>query len=419
MSNQYTDGEMLLATQIAYLDIPKKMHGQSLSKWIEQQMKVLDHSDSQYSTMEKIMNMVNDPDHGIRNWESWKVVDVCDHNHVSGMYATLIDNGSGDAIIGFRGSESENLGNIVTDWVASDLGLLNNTLTPQQADAEIYTDYLWSEYGDKYDSFSFSGHSLGGNLAMHAAINAPVGMRDNIDHAISFDGPGFSNEYLMSHAAQINAMSGKMDHYAWSAVGSLLFAVPGSNYMVIAANDPEGKEGLGQLLWRHDTPNVIMKNGHVIAGERDPLAFVLDHVSKGVELAATGSYSIAKAVSLGLINVVREGAIQLGQFFTDLYERFTRASGEYSVRPAALNEAEDELDMFRDYACRTAEEVEDIANSLQYDSIAGWGFKNQIRRIGRGIASDGEGAGRLGDSVSWCGQNYCTADNEVGDSLTL
>jgi len=121
------------------------------------------------------------------------------------------------------------------------LGLLNSTLTPQQAVAERYVRKLYEKYGDEYTHFGMTGHSLGGNLAEHATITAPDYMRKKIDRCVNLDGPGFSEQYLLAHASDIQKSKGKIDHYQWSFVGTLLNTVPGTNYRTVEADMPDDK----------------------------------------------------------------------------------------------------------------------------------------------------------------------------------
>jgi hypothetical protein len=61
-----------------------------------------------------------------------------------------------------------------------------------------------------YDRVVASGHSKGGNKAMYLAVQAG----DSIDSAISFDGQGFSRQFLAAYADQIAEHSGKIIAYA-------------------------------------------------------------------------------------------------------------------------------------------------------------------------------------------------------------
>ena len=196
--SHHTDAEMLLITQIAYLDVPYYWaeNRYSIDQIIyikEQELKRIDASGTLTKAQQDQLNCINN----IRNiaekehidYHNWCIRDVRNHESESGMYACLVDTGDGDAVVGFRGSESFDGEQTWKDWVQNDFGLLNNTVTPQQKDAQDYTRYLYEKYGDDYDSFDFSGHSLGGNLAEHASLTAPEAMQSKIDRSINFDGP--------------------------------------------------------------------------------------------------------------------------------------------------------------------------------------------------------------------------------------
>ena len=60
-----------------------------------------------------------------------------------------------------------------------------------------------------------TGHSLGGGLATHSAITAPEGMQEKIDRVVSFDGPGFSDEYLKAHQKEIRRIKDRLEHFEW------------------------------------------------------------------------------------------------------------------------------------------------------------------------------------------------------------
>ena len=60
----------------------------------------------------------------------------------------------------------------------------------------------------KYPTVYFTGHSLGGNLATHTTIamaqeGRNEGLWENIKGCVNFDGPGFSEAYLIEHDEKI------------------------------------------------------------------------------------------------------------------------------------------------------------------------------------------------------------------------
>ena len=283
---EYTDSEMIMATQIAYLDADPSLlrdGGCRVSDLIAKKKEEAEGEEKERAELlEKRIRMTP----GARNCGDWIIRDVCDDQKGSGMYACLLETSSKEAVIAFRGSESDNLNNVVKDWGMSDLGLLNSMLTPQQLAAEAYTEELYQNYGKEYTSFSFAGHSLGGNLAEHAAITAPTAMRDQIGSCRNLDGPGFSHVYLTAHADEIRDTASKIRHDQWSLVGALLLPAPGTDQRTVAAFTPDMGNPVQSLLWRHDTQTLLFtEEGNFIAGKKDPLAKKAELPSRNLDLA--------------------------------------------------------------------------------------------------------------------------------------
>lgn len=140
--------------------------------------------------------------------------------------------------------------------------------------------YINEEYD--YENYATSGHSLGGNLSAHAGLTAPEEMRNKITQCYSFDGPGFSNEYIAEHQDEIEAFGTKITHYQWSLVGELLYHLPGEKFKTIKTKDEVyGKNDMQSLTQKHDTCFVEFdENGNVISGEMDVLAATVGRLSK-------------------------------------------------------------------------------------------------------------------------------------------
>ena len=237
----HSDAEMQIASLIAYLDIPA---GTSLGRYMDT------HANDE--TVQRIREIAEDCTGDSHGYDNWRIVGVGDDQNASGMYGCMIDDGRGDAIIAFRGSEGDQ---ILEDWGGADFGLLNNTETWQQAQAEEFTRRMYEEFGDQYDSYAFTGHSLGGNLAIDAAIDAPPGMRDRISQVVGLDSPGFSDEYWATHADGIREMEGRISHYQWSGVGAI-YETPGTERTVNVRD-------MGNCVSRHDLRNLDTGTGSV------------------------------------------------------------------------------------------------------------------------------------------------------------
>ena len=281
-----TDSEMVVASQIARMDFDPALladGGCSVGDIIEEEKK---HADKERKKeLEKLEARLKETP-GAENSRNWIIRDVCDDQRGSGMYACLLETSPGEAVLAFRCSESDTPGNVMKDWVLSDLGLLNHMLTPQQLAAEAYTEEVYRKYGSSFRTFSFSGHSLGGNLAEHAAITASAGMREKIGTCRNLDGPGFSGAYLTAHAGEIAETAGRIRHDRWSLVGNLLNAVPGTRTETVTAVTPEMGNPLRSFLWRHDTRTLIYdKNGNFVSGVQDPLARGLSSLSRKLDFS--------------------------------------------------------------------------------------------------------------------------------------
>lgn len=434
MSRTHSDAEMLLATQIAYLNIkPDGIGGpQNVADYLRSEKRILEaklssgvkdtQAEAQLNTINGIYEMTSRPEFRDIDWENWSVVDAWDHSSAgrldqSGMYASLIKTGDGKAIIGFRGSESYDSTTKITDWAVSDLGLHNSMATPQQLDAEEYMRHIAENYGDEFEVFDCTGHSLGGNLAEHAVINAPAGMRDKIGGCINFDGPGFSEEYIAAHAHNINTMNDKVDHYAWSVVGSLLFPLPGTNYRIVAAGTPDDYDSdIINEAYRHHTRNLIIVDGHVIDGERDPLAASTDKLIKAYELADIKSLPLF----MRLLMIERTAGV-----FLLTYEArksllgFTGTEAEFTVNTDGLCYAADELDVISADLGAVSAEIRDIAESLNYFSASGFIVKNKLRAMARRVEGDSSAAHRLGTAAGECAAEYINTDSLAGRCLTM
>jgi Protein of unknown function (DUF2974) len=279
----YTDKELRDATDIAYVDLQKIIES-------------LPSGGGPY-TIEELYNLAQadgiDVDFSAltadpATWEiikNWKIVDYYDTNDETGFYGVAIDPGDGNLIVSFRGSENiTELDNAVNDWVNADLGLMNSPLTIQQAEVEKFLQQIAnSDYIHEYDNISFTGHSLGGNLASHGGIVSSLfGLDGKVQQIVSFDGPGFSDEYIDAHRHLIDMMSPKMTHYQWSIVGSLLNVPPGAEFKSLQVK--ENDSFVYHLGGKHSASNLLFdENGNVIVSKEDWWSKFIGRFSRGVD----------------------------------------------------------------------------------------------------------------------------------------
>lgn len=446
----YSDVEMVIATQIAYLNINgndssvNQNVGEAVN-YILNKYGTYDSSTGSYTLKEGIQGadaaqfetaqriLTLSEQNNVTSWQNWTVVDCCDHNSGSGFYGCLIDTGNGDAIVGCRGSESYDTEQKIKDWVIADVGRLNNPLTLQQADATRYMEKLYAKYGDSYDSFSFTGHSLGGSLATHAAITAPKGMQDKTDTVISFDGPGFSDEYLKAHALEISRVRDKLHHYEYSWVGGLLYQPPGIDNRVVKAHDDtkQNSEIMNQA-WRHDTVNIEFdENGNVMPGERGELQKICNPISKVIEAIPWGMNMFlfgipARMLGITLISFLYSMREQVEQQLeqvvhtlvekaNELYDAYLSmvVSGEYEIRTGEVSRMADSLETLQRRMNRIAESIRDVRRNLPYDSASAFYYKNVLGMNTVTLESEGKKAAKLADVANRAVGRYNGGDQRV------
>jgi len=325
---EYTDKNMQVVTQLAYMNFNEDMIGMSIGEILNDEeyheiiydgfMKkfkgvTAEENPYEYIRMKESQKLLED----LKTdplYSNWKIVDVKDLNKEYGFYGLTIETDSNSAIVGFRGSESIDLNQFMKDWFIADFGLVNSVSTKQQACAREYMQEVYDMFN--YLDYVTSGHSLGGNLAEHALLTAPEGM--NVVKGYSFDGPGNSDEYLQIHDDQIAARGDRLIHYQWSPIGGLLNRLPNENYKFVDVNI-EDKYGVevneddwGSYFQRHDTCFVNLDDGFVKESEKEGfIGFVEDALSElSVKLDSADSAIAAVVMQTPLSNlIVSAGAV--------------------------------------------------------------------------------------------------------------
>ena len=226
----------------------------------------------------------------------WKILDIHDTRIENGFYACCIETSKDNAIVAFRGSESmKKISSLINDWLRADLGLLNSRGTMQHEEAEKYADEIIRRgLLEKYKGIVALGHSLGGNLATHFTICCATEERkelfNKIEQTVNLDGPGFAKEYAKEHKGKIDKAAPKLTHLKWSAVGDLLFDIPGEHSEYLAINEELYKDDpikriKYKAITRHRTTSLLFDdNGNAKRGEQDIVAKGLSALSKSMDI---------------------------------------------------------------------------------------------------------------------------------------
>lgn len=132
----------------------------------------------------------------------------------SGFAAFAIEpypNPDGEVVICCRGSDAMNLNpfdkkNTLNDWFGADLALAWDEQTKQQEEIKKFMEGF-----ESYHSITLTGHSLGANLAMYAAVTYPY--PNKILGVYAFDGPGFNLSFIKEYHEEISRISDKIYNY--------------------------------------------------------------------------------------------------------------------------------------------------------------------------------------------------------------
>lgn len=186
-----------------------------------------------------------------------------------GISAVFVEPGSNEAIIVFQGTAA-------AEWKDNFIGggptdTADGVSTPYQESA-----LAWYECLDLsgYDTITVSGHSKGGNKAKYITL-----MDDSVDRCLSFDGQGFSDEFMAKYAGAITMRQHKIEnHNVDNDYVNLLLNDIGETYFY------EGQD-VGNFLENH-CPNTFFKfdkNGgcSLVPGERSEDMAALDDFLNG------------------------------------------------------------------------------------------------------------------------------------------
>lgn len=375
------DKDMATASDLAYIDFSKNDEGKSLYEIVKD-----GKSAAAKDLKARSPQLYNEIASGESKYSNWTIKDTCDRNEKDGFYACTFDKGDGSAVVAFRGSEDyKNWDNIKQDWIRADGGLLNSVETKQQADAREYMERVNKEFGNEFDSFGVTGHSLGGNLAAHATLTAPKALYDKIDRTLNIDGPGVSDEYLLYHAGKIKERGGSIEHYQVSLVGAMLNPITGSVYAY-------KKTKADELFDKHSMKNMVFDDaGNMVEGEPGEEAAWAHGVSNAAddgtilphELAALEFLAIQFGPDILRKRMNDAQVLYYTNKFKEKYSESTAGGGAvdavFTVNMANLNAVAGKFNDYAFSARAASEEVMTIRNEmdtlLKLSSLYTWSYK--------------------------------------------
>lgn len=276
-----------------------------------------------------------------------------------GQSAVFTSSSTGDAVVAFQGTQGQK------EWADNFQGG-NVTDTPCQENALEWYQSAYQEYGLENYEVTITGHSKGGNKAKYITL-----LDDTVDHCVSFDGQGFSDEFMTKYASQIAARQSRIENHNvdYDYVNLLLNDVGESTFY-------NGQDyGKGGFLENH-CPNTFMKfdengsftmqvNPNGQASEMKALDEFLNNLIRSMPEDQQTS-------TLGLINVIWDNASSLdGKSGTEIANIFLQLaadpqySGDLAYVAAYLIEYEQAHPEFKDQINSVLREF-NMGDAVQY-----------------------------------------------------
>lgn len=120
-----------------------------------------------------------------------------------GVSTLFVDPANNEAVVCYRGTAANEWKDNFIGGAATDTA--DGVSTDNQMNA---LDWYRSLELDGYDTVTVTGHSKGGNKAKYVTI-----MDDSVDRCLSFDGQGFSDEFIDKYADKIAENQGKIENH--------------------------------------------------------------------------------------------------------------------------------------------------------------------------------------------------------------
>lgn len=206
----FTDVEMAILSQLSYcggdyankkssLNTRQPYRGESLHSYLTDPVTkeyLKSQLGSEYGdALEKLIAKVEDKD--------YVVVKADDDKKGTGFAAIAIKDPDNNVTVATRGTEGLNLRDISTDI---QVGIAIST--DQQMKMQLFMASLEK---DGYDGYYFTGHSLGGNLAIYGATTlVPI---DKVKGVVVFNAPGFNEAFRAKYSGEISRIYDKIKNY--------------------------------------------------------------------------------------------------------------------------------------------------------------------------------------------------------------
>ena len=223
---KFSQTEMAILAQLAYKDVPYNDNIKTyLSTVLESNKDYLYNrlGSSYHSIIDGLIDKVYEKD--------YTIVKSVNDKYGTGFSAFAIKDPDNIVTVVCRGTEGFDLDYDSKKDVWTDIQIGISVETNQQQVIEKFMRELEDE---DYNGYYFTGHSLGGNLAIHGALT--FSDTSKILEVMTFNAPGFNEAYLRLHAFSISKIEDRLTHFQneYDYVSSC-FEVPGNVLIVESA----------------------------------------------------------------------------------------------------------------------------------------------------------------------------------------
>jgi hypothetical protein len=270
-----------------------------------------------------------------QKYRDFRITGVLDDNApgASGFYGATYRSPEGFCVTAFRGSEIFGIARHENDY-RNDFALSYQAPTAQQRMVDVYLKKF-----PPADSFWLTGHSLGGNLALYAAIAMPGYLWGSCKGCFALNAPGFCGEFLDKYRGAVAARSERIHplQNEHDIVSSLLRNAVEPE-IVASACDPSAGEGFFSILYPHSNFQFAKEEDGsfkiLVGGEKSGLCRMANYLT---ELVLALPIFLRRELAENLLDAVYgEGFSerQMRSALLSLEKTLARHAGEPSALPA-------------------------------------------------------------------------------------
>ena len=147
-------------------------------------------------------------------------------------------------------------------WVDNFVGAVKEDSNEQENALIFFEDCMKKaeEYGD-VGNVTVSGHSKGGNLAQYVTI-----LSEDVDYCLSYDGQGFSDQFISYYADKIAANGSKITSISanYDFVHCALNPIPNAQHYFVDVEMKPDELSLRTLAWFHMPILILDENGNIL-----------------------------------------------------------------------------------------------------------------------------------------------------------